>query len=144
MSFFIPTQKYRCLMAPYILGKSLCPPWLCAVISMWSTNDLGMMMGLNSLPVSSTTLLLRMLSLMRYIFRGKSPTCRCCKMLFILASLACSDLIDLDFKGRVRSTSLKSVSRSGLISTHSTMISPTSIWGSSLKNNNQTQYLVVQ
>ena len=26
-----------------------------------------------------------------------------------LASLACSDLIDLDFRGRVRSTSLKNV-----------------------------------
>ena len=143
MSFFIPTQKYRYLMAAYILGKPLCPPWSCAVISMWSTNDLGMTMGLNSLPVGST-ILLRMPSLMRYIFGGKSPTCRCCKMLFILASLACSDLIDLDFKGRVRSTSLKKVSRLGLILTPCTMISPTLIGGSSLKNYNQTWYLVVQ
>ena len=54
-------------------------------------------------------------------------------MLFILASLACSDLINHDFKGRVRSTSLKNVSSSGLILTPSTMISPTSIGGSSSK-----------
>ena len=132
MSFFVPTQKYKCLMAAYILGKPLCPPWSCAVISMWSTNDLAMMMGLNSLPVGST-ILLRMPSSMRYIFGGKSPTCSCCKMLFILASLACSDLINLDFKGRVRSTSLKNISRLGLILTPSTIISPTSTGGSSLK-----------
>ena len=133
MSFFIPNQKYRCLMAAYILGKPLCPPWSCAVISMWPTNDLGMMMGLNPLPVGSTILLLRMPSSMRYIFGGKSPTCSHCKMLFILVSFACSDLIDLDFKGRVRSTSLKNVSRSGLILTPPTMVSPTLTGGSSLK-----------
>ena len=145
MSFFIPTQKYRCLMAAYILGKPLCPPWSCAVISMWSTNDLGMTMGLNSLPVGSTILLLRMPSSMRYIFGGKSPTCSHCKMLFILVSLSCSDLIDLDFKGRVRSTSLNNVSGLGLILTPSTMISPTSIGGQFFqKYYNQTQYLVVQ
>ena len=133
MSFFIPTQRYRCLMAAYILGKPLCPQWSCAVISMWSTNDLGMTMGLNSLPVGSTILLLRMPSSMRYIFWGKSTTCNCCKMLFILASLACSDLIDHDFKARVRSTSLKNVSGLGLNLIPSTMISPTLIGSSSSK-----------
>ena len=127
MSFFIPIQKYRHLMAAYILGKPLCPPWSCAVISMWSTNDLGMTMGLNSLPIGSTIFLLRMPFSMAILFGGKPPTCSHCKMLFILVSLACSELIDLDFKGRVRSTSLKNVSRSGLILTPSTMISPTLI-----------------
>ena len=132
MSFFIPIQRYRCLMLAYILGKSLCPPCPCAVFSMGFTNDLGMMMGLNLLPVAST-ILLRIPSSIRYIFGGKSPTCSCCKMLFILASLAHSDLIELDFKGRVRPTSLKNISGLGLISTPSTMISPTAIGGSSSK-----------
>ena len=83
-------------------------------------------------------------SSMRYTPGGKSPTCSHCKMLLILASLACSDLIDLDFRGRVRSTSLKNVSGLGLSLTPSTMISPTSTGGSSLKKFNRTLYLVVQ
>ena len=78
-------------------------------------------------------LLLRIPSSIKYTSGGKSPTCSLCKMLFILASLACSDLIDLDFSGNVRSMYLKNVSVSGLISTPLTMISPTSIQGSSSK-----------
>ena len=81
---------------------------------------------------------------MRHTSGSKSPTSSHCKMLLILASLACSDLIDLDFRGRVRSTSLKNVLGLGLSLIPSTMISSTSTGGSSSKTCNQTLYLVVQ
>ena len=65
---------------------------------MWSTSNLGNTTGLNSLPVVSMILPLRIPSSMRDTLGGKSPTCSHCKMLLILASLDCSDLIDLNCK----------------------------------------------
>ena len=71
MSFFIPTQKYRCLIDAYVLGNPLCPLWSCAVTRTWSMRHLGITMGWNSLPVDSTILCLRIPSSIRYTFASQ-------------------------------------------------------------------------
>ena len=90
-------------------------------------------MGLNSLPVHSTIMHLRMPSSTRQTFASRSPTLSLVRRLMILVSCACNVLIALGCNGSFRLMSLRNVSGSGLISTPSTMISPTSMGGRSSK-----------
>ena len=133
MSFFIPTQKYRCLIDAYILGNPLCPLWSCAVTRTWSTRHLGITMGHNSLPVDSMILHLRIPSSIRYTFASESPTLSQFMRWIILVSWACKALRASGFNRSVRLISFRNMSGSGLISTPSTMISPTSLGGRSSK-----------
>ena len=130
MSFFIPTQKYRCLIDAYILGNPLCLLWSCAVTRTWSMRHLGITMGWNSLPVDSMILCLRIPSSIRYTFASKSPTLSQFMRWIILVSCACKALRASGFN---RSISFRNMSGSGLISIPSTMISPTSTGGRSSK-----------
>ena len=114
-------------MAAYILGKPLCPPWSCAVISMWSTKDFGITMGLNSLPVGFHNLSSEN-AILNEVNIGWQVT-----YLKLL-----QDVVYLGIFGFTNILGL------GFILTPSTITLPTLTGGSSSKKNyNQTWYLVV-